>query len=54
MVDAMRPRSTAPRIVATMARDNTGPLRGTSDRVDAQHDVWNDVACVHLTCASVL
>ena len=28
--------------------------RGTSDRVEAQHDVWNDMAFVHLTCASVL
>ena len=28
--------------------------RGTSDLVEAQHDVWNDGAFVHLTCASVL
>ena len=37
--------------------DGTRPHRtprGTSDRVEAQHDVWNDAAFVHLTCASVL
>ena len=28
--------------------------RGTSDPLEAQHDVWNDVEFVHLTCASVL